>query len=137
MLVPTATNDYLGTKKFGIGPTGLALKQAHGWTYGTLVNQIWSVAGDEARADVSQLFLQPFLTYNWKSGAGVGGNMEITQNWKASTTLVFLNPTISGVTKLGKQTVSLVVGPRIPISGPEAAKPDFGWRAVFILVFPK
>lgn len=136
-LVPTATNDYLGTKKFGIGPTGLILKQSNGWTYGALVNQIWSVAGDKERADVNQLFLQPFCAFNWKSGAGVSGNMEITQNWKASTTLAFLNPTITGVTKLGKQIVSLAVGPRIPISGPEATKPDFGWRAVLILVFPK
>jgi hypothetical protein len=135
-LVPTATDDFLGTKKFGIGPTVVALKQSHGLTYGALVNQIWSIAGDEDRADVSQLFIQPFFTYNWKTGAGIGGNMEITQNWIASTTLAFLNPIINKETKMGKQTISLAVGPRIPISGPEAAKPDFGWRAVLTLVFP-
>ena len=26
-LIPTATNELLGTKKFGIGPTAIALKQ--------------------------------------------------------------------------------------------------------------
>ena len=47
-LLPTATNDLLGSGKYGLGPTAVVLKQtASGWTYGALVNQIWSVAGDE------------------------------------------------------------------------------------------
>lgn len=136
-LIPTATDDFLGTKKFGIGPTGLVLKQAGPWTYGILANQIWSVAGNKDRANVSQLFMQPFLVHNWKSGAGIGINSEITQNWQAHTTIAFLNPVISGVTKLGTQTIQLGVGPRIPLGGPDNAKPDFGWRAVLTFVFPK
>lgn len=79
-LVPIGTDDYLTTKKFGVGPTAVALYQNKGWTFGGLVNQIWSVAGSEDRPDVSQMFVQPFVTYNWKSGAGVGVNMELTQN---------------------------------------------------------
>src|SRR5450631_4378257 len=66
-LVPIATNTALGTGKFGIGPTAVILKQANGFTYGALVNQVWSVAGASDRANVSQLFAQPFFTYNWKS----------------------------------------------------------------------
>ena len=136
-LVPTATDDLLGTKKFGIGPTALVLQQKKGWTYGALVNQIWSVAGDETRADLNQMFLQPFLVYNWKSGAGIGLNAELTQSWEASTTSAFINPTVSGVTKLGKQIVSLLVGPRIQVAAPEGSKADFGVRAAVTLVFPK
>lgn len=136
-LVPTATDDFLGTKKLGVGPTALILKQAHGWTYGALANQIWSVAGDENRADVNQMFLQPFLVYNWKSGAGVGMNAEITQNWEGNTTIVFINPTITGVTKLGKQIISLGIGPRIQVAAAGDNKADFGIRAQIILVFPK
>lgn len=136
-LVPVATDDLLGTKKFGVGPTALILKQANGWTYGALVNQLWSVAGDEDAAEVNQMFLQPFLVYNWKTGAGVGVNSEITQNWVGETTVAFLNPTISGVTKLGKQIVSLVVGPRIQVAGLEGSKSDFGVRAQLTFVFPK
>ncbi len=136
-LVPVATNDFLGTKKFGVGPTALILKQANGWTYGALVNQIWSIAGDANRADVNQMFLQPFLNYNWKSGAGLGGNAEITQNWQASTTSVFINPTISGITKLGTQIISLAIGPRIQVVAPDGSKSAFGVRAALVFVFPK
>lgn len=135
LLIPTATNEYLGTKKFGAGPTALVLKQGKGITAGFLINQIWSVAGDKDRTDVNQLFFQPFFAHSFPSGASLGGNMEMTQNWQANTTLLFFNPTISGITKLGKQPVQMVIGPRIPLAGPDAAKPKFGIRAVLIFVF--
>jgi hypothetical protein len=79
-LVPTATNDLIATKKFGVGPTAVILKQAKGFTFGALINQIWSVAGNKDRPAVNQMFFQPFVAYNWKSGAGVVINSEMTQN---------------------------------------------------------
>ena len=136
-LVPTATDKLLGTQKFSIGPTGLVLQQTGPWTYGILANQLWSVAGSSNRSAVNQLFLQPFLVYNWKSGAGVGVNSEITQNWQAATCTAFLNPIANGVTKMGKQIVQFGVGPRIPVAGPAGTKPVWGWRTVLTFVFPK
>ncbi|HEY4286598.1 MAG TPA: hypothetical protein VGN00_05820 [Puia sp.] len=136
-LLPTGTNDYLTSKKFGMGPTAVALKQVNGWTFGALGNQIWSVAGDKDRSAVSQMFLQPFAFYNWKSGAGLGVNMEYTQNWETGTGTIFLNPLLSGVTALGSQKVQLGVGPRINIAAPSGARSDLGWRAVLVLLFPK
>jgi len=137
VLIPTATNDYLGTQKFGLGPTALILKQGHGNTFGFLANQLWSVAGDKDRQDVNQLFFQPFFSHSFASGASLGGNIEMTQSWEANTTLLFLNPVISGITKIGKQPVQLAIGPRIPLSGPESSKPVFGIRSVIIFVFPQ
>ena len=135
-LVPIGTDDYLTTKKFGIGPTAVALIQNSGWTYGALINQIWSVAGSDERPDLSQLFFQPFVSYNWKSGAGVGINMELTQNWKGSNTVVWLNPILTAVTSLGGQKAQLAVGPRINLAAPDGSKADFGVRAVIVLLFP-
>lgn len=136
-LFPIGTNDYLSTRKWGIGPTALLLKQTHGLTLGFLANQLWSFAGDKNRSDVNQMFLQPFFSKSWKSGASAGINSEITFNWEANATTAFLNPIITGITKLGKQTVSITVGPRIPLAGPENGKADFGFRGVLTLVFPK
>ena len=136
-LIPAATDDFLGAGKLGVGPTGVILKQTGGWTMGALVNQLWSVAGDSTRSDLSQMFVQPFLSYNWKSGAGITMNAEIARNWEAATTTTFLNPVISGVTRVGGQTVSLAVGPRIPLTVPPGSKPAFGVRAAMTLVFPK
>jgi hypothetical protein len=136
-LVPTATNEFLGGKKFGIGPSVLALLQKHGMTIGALVSQTWSVAGDEDRSEVNFLYLQPFFNYNWKSGAGLGISGEITQNWEAGNTTAFINPAVSGVTKLGKQIVSLLIGPRIQVASPNGNGADFGIRAQLVFVFPK
>jgi len=136
-LLPIGTNDYLATKKFGVGPTAVALKQAGGITFGALINQIWSIAGNSDRPNVNQMFLQPFFTYNWKSGAGIGGAFEWTQNWKAGTTNLWFIPTISGVTSLGKQKVQLAVGPRLNLAAPDGGKADWGWRAVLVFLFPK
>ncbi|WP_075352223.1 hypothetical protein [Algoriphagus marinus] len=136
-LIPTGTNDFLTAKKFGMGPTAVALKQTNGWTIGGLVNQIWSVAGDVDRQDLSQMFVQPFVNYNWKSGAGIGANIEWTQNWKASTTTIWLNPTISAVTSLGKQKTQFAIGPRLNLAAPNGSKADWGWRAVVVFLFPK
>ena len=137
LLIPTGSNDYLTTDKFGVGPTVVALKQSNGWTFGGLINQIWSVAGNSDRGDVNQMFVQPFITFNWKSGAGLGANMEWTQNWEASTATLWLNPVLSGVTALGSQKVQLAVGPRFNLAAPDGAMADLGWRAVIVLLFPK
>ena len=136
-LIPTGTNDFLTSKKFGIGPTAVALYQNKGITIGGLINQIWSVAGNDDRPDVSTLFFQPFFNYNWKSGAGIGGNFEITQNWEADTTVVWFNPTISAVTSLGTQKTSFSIGPRFNLAAPSGTKADLGVRAVVVFLFPK
>jgi hypothetical protein len=136
-LVPNATNGVFATKKFGVGPTAVILKQAKGWTVGALINQIWSVAGNEERPNVNQMFLQPFVGFNWKSGAGFVVNSEMTKNWQGNTFSAYINPTFNGITKFGKQMVQLQVGPRIQIAGAEGSKAAFGARASVVLVFPR
>ena len=136
-LIPTGTNEFLTTKKFGIGPTAVALYQNNGYTIGGLINQIWSIAGSNERGDVSTLFFQPFFNYNWKSGAGIGGNFEITQNWVNNSTTIWFNPTISAVTSLGAQKTQFVIGPRFNLAAPSGTKADIGVRAVVVFLFPK
>jgi len=136
-LVPTATDDHLGTKKWGVGPTIIVLQQKSGWTYGILMNQIWSVAGNKDRADVNQMYLQPFITHNWKSGAGLTVNSETTLNWEANTTNAYINIMAGGLIKFGNQLVQFQVGPRIQVAAPDGSKSPFGVRAALIFVFPK
>ncbi len=135
-LIPTATDDALGSGKFAIGPSVVALKQSGGWTIGGLANHLVSVAGSEDRGKVNATFLNPFVSYNWKSGAGITLNVEYTHDWENDVDVLVLNfPTFSGVTKFGKQTVSFAISPRFHLA-PET-RPDYGVRAAVILVFPK
>src|SRR5436305_8290240 len=81
LLYPTGTHPFLATGTFSIGPTVVVLKQTDGWTVGALMNQIWSVAIEEHRSSVSQIFLQPFLSYTTKTHTTFTLNSEATANW--------------------------------------------------------
>jgi hypothetical protein len=133
-LIPTATNNGLGSEKFGFGPSVVALAQPGKWTVGALFNQIWSVDGANDRADVNQMFLQPFLNYNLGEGLAVGAQIEASANWDAdddmwTSHLIF---SISKVTRLGKRPVSFLAG-----AGPTIASPSGGseWRVRFAVTF--
>ncbi|TDO70391.1 hypothetical protein EV143_11110 [Flavobacterium chryseum] len=134
--VPTATDKLLGTEKFGIGPSVLIMHQSKGLSLGFIANQIWSVAGNEDRADFNNFYTQIFMSYSYNSGASLGVNTEITQNWEGNTTMISLNPSIGAITKLGTQVIQFSVQPLIPIVGPNQSKPDWGLRAVVAFVFP-
>lgn len=137
LLIPTATDDLLGTKKFGIGPTVLALKQEGPWTYGGLTNHIWSVAGSDDRASVNSTFIQPFLAYNTKDAWTYNVNAETSYDWTGNHWSVPIHVTISKLVKFGKQPVSFGGGLRCwatsPVGGPEGC----GLRFIVTPLFPK
>ena len=125
-LLPAATNASLGSEKFGIGPSVVALTQPGPWTVGILFNQIWSVSGANDRDDVNSTYLQPFLNYNLGGGLSAGVSVEASANWEADeawTAPLLFN--VSKVTLLGKRPVSFAVA-----AGPTIARPDGGasWR---------
>jgi hypothetical protein len=135
-LLPTATDDFLGSGKWGAGPTLVLLKQSGGWTYGILANQIWSFAGDEDRSYVNSTFLQPFLSYTTKTKTTFGFNSESTYDWRAAQWLVPINFSISQLFRIGKSPpMSLNLGARYYAEGPSTA-PKWGIRASLTLLFP-
>lgn len=64
LLLDTATEDSMGAGKWGLGPAAVALKQTGPWTVGALGHYLTDVAGDDDRADLEQVFIQPFISYN-------------------------------------------------------------------------
>jgi hypothetical protein len=136
-LLPTATDDALGGKKFGLGPTAVLLKQMDGWTVGGLANHIWSVAGDDSRPDVSATFVQPFLSYTTPSAWTFTVNSESSYNWKSDQWSVPVNAMVSKLVKFGDQPVSLFAGARYWAEAPEGGPRGFGFRVGLTLLFPK
>jgi hypothetical protein len=43
LLIPTRSDELLGSEQWGLGPTAVALKQSNGWTRGILANHIWGL----------------------------------------------------------------------------------------------
>lgn len=137
LLLRTASDDLLGSDKWGAGPTAVALKQtAGGWTYGALGNHLWSFAGDDARVDVSSTFLQPFLTKGLGQGRTLSVNFESTYDWKGRQWTVPFNIGYSKVAKLGGQLVSYQAGARYYFEAPDNGA-EWGLRFTFTLLFPQ
>lgn len=134
-LWPSATDDLLGTEKWGAGPTGLLLKQQGGWTYGVLVNHIWDYAGDEHRNYVSSTLIQPFLSYTTKTHTTFGINTESTYDWHNDQWTVPINLSVSQLTKIGKMPVQFSLGAKAYAEGPSGA-PEWGIRFVVTPLFP-
>lgn len=137
LLLPTATDDLLGAEKWGAGPTAVALRQtAGGWTYGALVNHIWSFAGSGDRADVNATFLQPFLSKSLGKGRTIGVNVESSYDWENEQWTVPFNISYSKVSRIGKQMVSYMGGARYYLEAPDAAA-EWGLRFQVTLLYPK
>lgn len=136
-LLPTASDDLLGVDKWGLGPTIVVLKQEGPWTYGVLVNHIWSVAGDSDRPDVNSTFLQPFLSHTTPSAVTLAANTESTYDWKTEQWSVPLNLTVSKVMKLGNLRVSMAGGVRYWVESSDSGPEGIGFRLICTLLFPE
>jgi hypothetical protein len=136
-LLPTATKDVLGTEKWGLGPTGVVLKQSGPWTVGILAGHIWSVAGKDSRADVSATNLQPFLTYTTKTHTTFALSSESAYDWKGEQWSVPLIVQVAQLFKVGPQIMQLAVGGKYWADSPENGPEGWGLRVQLTLLFPK
>jgi len=103
------------------------------------MNQLWSVAIEEHRRSVSQMFLQPFLSYTTKTHTTFTLNTEATANWnntpddaKWTVPVIF---SISQILKVGKQPISVQVGGKYYADSPRYG-PDWGVRFNLTLLYP-
>ncbi len=144
-LLPTATNDALGTEEWGIGPTAVALKQTGHWTYGALVNHIESFAGNGDRIDsatgnrthVSATFVQPFLTYITRTKTTISLNTESTYDWNEEEWTVPINFNVSQMLKVGSQLLQVGGGVRYWADSPDNGPDEWGARLQLTFLFPK
>jgi hypothetical protein len=136
-LVPTATDELLGTGKWGAGPTVVALKQDGPWTYGVLANHIWSFAGQSDRSDVNSTFLQPFVSYTTPEAWTFALNTESTYNWVSDDWSVPINFNVSKLVVIDKQPISISAGVRYWASAPANGPEGLGFRAALTFLFPK
>ena len=135
----TATKDQLGSGKWSAGGAGIVLMQPKWGTYGGLIRQLWSFAGDDNRADVNQFLIEPFLNYNLDGGWYLLADPIIVANWDAPSDQRWTVPVGGGVGKLfsiGKQTINSRLEAYYMVEKPDNA-PD--WQVLFTwqFLFPK
>ncbi len=132
-LIPTATDDLLGSNQWGAGPTALLLKQEGGWTYGMLGSQTWSFHGGNDA--INATYLQPFLSYTTKTRTGFSLNTESTYDWRDIQWTVPINVGVSQLVKIGKLPVQFQLGGRWYAEKPDGG-PDWGLRFAVTFLLP-
>ena len=135
---PSTSEPTLGTGKWSVGPTLVVLKQKGPWTVGALINQTWSVAGNDDRQAVNQMFLHPFAPYNTKRLWTITLQSETTANWEAEDDkwTVPVNLLFAKLSSFGPFPASYQFG-----FGVFAAHPDTGptWkiRGAIVILLPR
>lgn len=132
---PTATNHLLGTNQWGFGPTGVLLKQDHGWTYGILANHIWTIDNSNG-TNVNATYLQPFVSYTFPTATSITFNTESTYDWNESEWTVPLNLMLAQIVRLGKLPVQFQFGGRYYAEASDEG-PEWGLRFNVTFLFPK
>jgi len=139
LTLKTASEDQLGSGKWSAGPSGVVLTQPKWGSYGALVRQIWSFAGDDNRLDVNQFLIEPFAMYNLANGWYLTTDMVITANWDASSGQRWTVPIGGGFGKLftiGKQPINANLQAYYNVERPDSA-PDWQIATTFVFLFPK
>ena len=136
---PTASQEILGTKKVSVGPTVVVLRIQGHWLFGTLVQNLFSVAGPAARPDVNQMLLQPFANYNLRHGWYLTSSPIITANWEVNPNQRWVVPVGGGFGKIvhfGKLPVNMYTQFFRNVERPDGTT---HWSARFQaqLLFPK
>ena len=70
------------------------------WVIGFLVQNVWSVAGNGDRPDVSQFLLKYSVNYNFPDGWYLTSGPTITADWKAETDHRWVVPVGGGFGKV-------------------------------------
>jgi hypothetical protein len=138
--LPTHSNELLGNKNTGFGPTFVLMHIEHGnpWVVGVLVNNVWS-SNNSTSPSYNNGLVEPIVNYNLKAGLYLVSAPEITVNWQAKGANQWTVPMGGGVGKIfhfGKLPVNTSLVAYYNVARPEYA-PNWDLRLQVQLMFPK
>jgi hypothetical protein len=131
-IIPTATNDLLGSDKLSLGPSLAVFKQTERWIAGLICSHVWSVSGS-GKSDVNGTRIEPLITYTAPTATSIGLGAEINYNWESDAWLIPLELSVSQLTILWGEPVQWTLG------GQYFAKDDGHapeWGAFFQVTIP-
>ena len=108
-------------------------------TTGFLILNLWSFAGDEDRANVNAMTLQPFLNYNLPKGWYLTTSPLITANWEADDDNRWTVPIGGGIGrifKIGDQPINANIAAYYNVVTPDDTGANWQLRAEWTFLFP-
>lgn len=98
MQIPMRTNPALGSNQLSLGPTALLYLAGDKFSGGLVLQNYWSLGGDDANK-VNSGSIQYIAYYNFAKGWFVESNATIVVNWLASNGNQWLVPVGGGTGK--------------------------------------
>lgn len=131
--LPTATQDFLGTEKFSIGPSAAVYKQTGPWTSGVLFNHVWSVAGSSHANYVSASRIEPLIAYTAPTATTIAVSAEMNHNWQAESWIIPVELRIAQLTMIFDAPVQWSIGGKHYFSDADGTPK---WGAFFQVSLP-
>ena len=112
-VLPTASQDVLGSEKYQAGPALMAFNMGKPWVYGVLAQHWESFDGDSDRDDISRTDIQYVIRYSLPDAWSIGMGPTITYDWEADSDNALTFPVGLGLTKTTRwEKCPLSCGPR-------------------------
>ena len=137
--IPTG-GEKRGSEKWSAGPSFVLLVQPGEWTFGAVINNAWSFAGNSDREEVNHLFFNAFIVRQLGEGWYINSAPIITADWTADSDDRWIVPLGAGGGKL------LMLAGKLPLNLQSQlyyniVRPDFGpewqWRFQAQILLPK
>jgi hypothetical protein len=132
--IPTSSEMH-GSEKWGLGPSVVGIAMPGRWVLGGVLNNVWSVGGNDENPDVNVMTFQPLINYNFP-GFILTYSPLITANWNATSGNEWTVPLGIGVGKL------FMLGGKLPMMANFAGynnvvRPDYSgnWTVSAMAIF--
>lgn len=136
---PTTTDDALGSRKWGAGPTAAVFYIDGPWAVGFLSYNVWSFAGNSGNPNYSHFLAQYFFNYNFREGWYLTSSPIMTANWEATSGNKWTVPVGGGIGKVfyfGGQSFSASLQAFSNVVRPDPG-PDWTLRFQLALLLPR
>lgn len=107
MLMPAASRDALGAGQWALGPAMGFAARSPGLLWGLFSQNLFTVAGDDARPEVNVSILQPIYSYSLPDKWSIGtSEMNLTYDWdRHEWTALPLGVKVAKLVKFGRLPV--------------------------------
>lgn len=132
--------SMLGSQKWSIGPSLVLMAQPGEWTFGTLINNTWSYAGNSERDKVNHMLINMFVVRQLGDGWYVNSAPILTADWSADSGNKWVVPLGGGGGKVillgGKLPLNLQTQMYYNVVHPDIG-PKWQWRVQAQFLLPK
>ncbi len=147
IMLPTATDETLGTGKYSAGPMALAVSMTDNWIIGGVAQHWWSFAGEDKRSletsegrievdrsDVNLTDFQYIVRYKYSAVTNIGAAPNVQYNWETEELSLPIGIGFDTMAKIGQLPVKFGAELHYYVKQDDAFGPEWRLRLYFVPV---